>query len=421
MVTRTGSASPGPRAETHPGNLAALGKATLAPQALRRPPGLRPPPPCPRACPRAQHARHTGPRPTEHILTCMAHTEHGRTAHGTRVHGTHSIHAHTCTYTPHTCAHTTQVHTYMAHTHMCTHGTRACTAHTHTYPCAAHTAHVYTSVHVCKHTVTHACAHTHTHTHGGLRPLHSQSALAVIDRALCSISATSCPSASTHCVVKTATPCPALRAAEGQGVQGRRRAIREGDSEAASHGQVAGSGRRDNDAWAAWGPLPLDTPRAGPEPRGNAGGNVQNGAAVWQGLQRAAGADRHAGDRLGLSGDPLLPGGSRSGAEASGWSPRSGAGGSARFPGSPESPSHQSGAPSRAAHLGRGHGGSWGVRSRPCRQAPPSPLRFPPVLQAKVGFCLFCFKNLNNWHRLHQPMGSGPRVTLSTRLGCWPS
>lgn len=60
-------------------------------------------------------------------------------------------------------------------------------------------------------------------------------------------------------MVKAATPCPALRAEEEQGVQGPRGAVREADGEAAAHRPAAGPGTpdfEDSGAWAARGPLP---------------------------------------------------------------------------------------------------------------------------------------------------------------------
>lgn len=49
---------------------------------------------------------------------------------------------------------------------------------------------------------------------------------------------------------------------------------------------------------------------------------------------------------------------------------------------------------------------------------PRPPFRFPLSGPGqKLAFVLFCFNNLNNWHRLHQPLGRQPMVMLSTWLG----
>lgn len=66
-----------------------------------------------------------------------------------------------------------------------------------------------------------------------------------------------------------------------------------------------------------------------------------------------------------------------------------------------------------------------GSLERSCAlQAPlPTPSFAPLFLlsELKLAFVLFCFNNLNTWHRLYQSLGRQPVVTLSTWLGWWPS
>lgn len=160
---------------------------------------------------------------------------------------------------------------------------------------------------------------------------------------------------------------------------------------------------------------------------GAEGGNTQNSGRQCESGRRTG--------RLRLLGPRRRPpaGWGSSECECRPWTgtPAPGAGGSASLLGSPVSSGHQSrvprwGQPCLAAQQPTWAAGTWGSLQRGHSQQaqhfsrPPSASLF---LRFGLGlaFALFCFNNLNNWQKLHQPMGSRPAVTPSTWLGWWPS
>lgn len=72
-----------------------------------------------------------------------------------------------------------------------------------------------------------------------------------------------------------------------------------------------------------------------------------------------------------------------------------------------------------AAHPGSGHLGSSERGCSSQAQRPPPPASLSLLSPLNLAFVLFCFNNLNNWHRLHQPTGWQPVVTLSSWPGWW--
>lgn len=186
-----------------------------------------------------------------------------------------------------------------------------------------------------------------------------------------------------------------------------------------------------------WGIFYVHSRSEGPGLTRNAGGNIQNNAAGWHwGLERRTNgqADRtqfgalrrpHSGRHF--SGCVLKPLNWNS---CSGWwvytlprqpcvlgppeqSPRVG-------PAWPGCTAAHPSSGQRAA--GSGHLGS---SERSCSLQAQRPLLLPPASLSllsglNLAFVLFCFNNLNNWHRQHQPMGRQPVVTLSTWPGWWP-
>lgn len=296
-----------------------------------------------------------------HILTC---TPQYACAHATRML---------------TCARprSTRAHAHTAHARMGTHMAHGHAQHTHAH--VQHTAHVYTDVHVCEHTRTRMCACMYAHT-AGLGSSASRSALAVIDRAPCRTLAASCPSARAHAVwsrprrpaqrsgprksrVSRGRGGPSGRPTVRQLPMGRRQARARRTSRTLAPGQLGA-------------PCHEDSPGAGPGPRGDAGGSVQNGAAVWPWVTEGgtAQADGRADGRetpcvlaaLGVGLKPL-PG-----------APAPGPVELHTSRGAPCPQATRVEPPGGAAHLGRGHGGSWrGVGAPPRASVPPS--RSPPT------------------------------------------